>query len=124
MMKKMMKTTCALAVLAASCNVMAESVDMRVTGAVTPIACKPTLSDNGVLDFGNINTNTLKSDDISFLAPKSVTLDISCSAPAKIAILATNARPGTTLTDGQEGTAGTAKPIRNEGMGQGAGVAV
>lgn len=122
-MKKMMKTSCALAVLAASCNVMAESVDMRVTGAVTPIACKPQLSDNGIVDFGNINTNSLNKDDITFLPHKNVTLSINCTAPAKIAVLATNGRPGTTLGLTEEGPAGTAKPLRSPGMGASPGVA-
>lgn len=123
MMKKMMKTTCALAVLAASCNVMAESVDMRVTGAVTPIACKPEISNNGVLDYGSINTSYLEKDDIKFLPVKNVTMTINCSAPAKVAVLATNARPGTTLSENEEGPAGTAKPLRNTGMGTSGGVA-
>lgn len=119
----MMKTTCALAVLAASYNVMAESVDMRVTGAVTPIACKPTLSDNGVVDFGDIHTNVLKNDEVSLLQPKNINLTIDCTAPAKIAVLATNARPGTTLAQTEEGSAGTAKPVISTGMGNGGGVA-
>ncbi|KAA8671728.1 DUF1120 domain-containing protein [Pantoea dispersa] len=123
MMKKMMKTTCALAVLAASCNVMAESVDMRVTGAVTPIACKPTLSDNGVVDFGEINTNALKKDELNLLQSKKITLSIDCTAPAKIAVLATNARPGTTLAISEEGPAGTAKPLIGNGYGLNGGVA-
>lgn len=119
MMKKMMKTTCALAVLAASCNVMAESVDMRVIGAVTPVACKPELSDNGVVDFGNINSNALNKDEITFLPTKNIKLSINCSAPAKVALLATNARPGSTLGATAEGPAGTAKPLDTKGMGNG-----
>ncbi|MBS0897217.1 DUF1120 domain-containing protein [Pantoea dispersa] len=111
MMKKMMKTTCALVVLAASCNVMAESVDMRVTGAVTPIACKPVLANNGIVDYGNINTNILSNDNYTFLPSKDISLTISCTAPAKIALLATNARLGSTLSDIQEGPSGTAWPI-------------
>jgi len=122
-MKKMMKTTCALAVLAASCNVMAESVDMRVTGAVTPIACKPQLSDNGIVDFGNINTNILSKDDVTLLTPKEFTLSINCTAPAKIALLATNGRPGTTLAETDEGPAGTAKPLKSIGTAYSPGVA-
>lgn len=110
-MKKMMKTTCALVVLAASCNVMAESVDMRVTGAVTPIACKPVLANNGIVDYGNINTNILSNDNYTFLPSKDISLTISCTAPAKIALLATNARFGSTLSEIQEGPSGTAWPI-------------
>ncbi|WEA06022.1 DUF1120 domain-containing protein [Pantoea dispersa] len=107
----MMKTTCALVVLAASCNVMAESVDMRVTGAVTPIACKPVLANNGIVDYGNINTNILSNDNYTFLPSKDISLTISCTAPAKIALLATNARLGSTLSEIQEGPSGTAWPI-------------
>ncbi|MEB5974115.1 DUF1120 domain-containing protein [Pantoea dispersa] len=123
MMKKMMKTTCALAVLAASCNVMAESVDMRVTGAVTPIACKPMLSDNGVVDLGELNTNMLKKDEVTIFQPKRINLTIDCTAPAKISLLATSARPGTTLGAADEGPTGATKPIINPGLRNGGGVA-
>ncbi|WP_262265147.1 DUF1120 domain-containing protein [Pantoea dispersa] len=123
MMKKMMKTTCALAVLAASCNVMAESVDMRVTGAVTPIACKPVLDNNGIVDYGNINTNILSNDNYTFLPGKDISLTISCTAPAKIALLATSGRPGSTLSDYEEGPAGTAWPIARGAIPLGSGVA-
>ncbi|MHB2092359.1 DUF1120 domain-containing protein [Pantoea dispersa] len=123
MMNKMIKTTCALAVLAASCNVMAESVEMRVTGAVTPIACKPVLANNGIVDYGNINTNILNNDDYTFLPSKDISLTISCTAPAKIALLATSGRPGSTLSDLEEGPAGTAWPIARGAIPIGSGVA-
>lgn len=111
MMNKMIKTTCALAVLAASCNVMAESVEMRVTGAVTPIACKPVLANNGIVDFGMVNANVLSDDALTWLPQKEVVLNITCSAPAKIALLATNGRPGTTLSDIDEGVTGASMPM-------------
>ena len=62
MMKNMMKTACAIAVLAASANVMAESVDLVVKGTIAPIACKANLAGGGVIDYGVISPESLKAD--------------------------------------------------------------
>ena len=45
------KTSCALAVLAATAlSAHAESVDVRVIGTITPAACMPTLTGGGTTD--------------------------------------------------------------------------
>ncbi|GAA0364358.1 DUF1120 domain-containing protein [Serratia ureilytica] len=95
MMNAVKKTACALAVLATSTAVMAESIDVKVIGTITPTACKPTLSGGGTIDYGTINPNTLKRDDFTVLAEKQIDFAITCDAPAKVGLRSINNRPST-----------------------------
>ncbi|WP_164861060.1 DUF1120 domain-containing protein [Pantoea dispersa] len=97
MMKNMMKTACAIAVLAASANVMAESVDLVVKGTIAPIACKANLAGGGVIDYGVISPESLKADAFTNLPQKLTNLTVTCDSPAKIAIGVTNNRVGSIL---------------------------
>lgn len=92
MMNAVKKTACALAVLATSTAVMAESIDVKVIGTITPTACKPTLTGGGTIDYGTINPNTLKKDEFTILAEKQIDFSITCDAPAKVAIAAKSGR--------------------------------
>lgn len=92
MMNAVKKTACALAVLATSTAVMAESIDVKVIGTITPTACKPTLTGGGTIDYGTINPDTLKKDAFTVLAEKQIDFAITCDAPAKVAIAAKSGR--------------------------------
>ena len=101
MMKSLQKTTCALAVMAvtASSAFAADSVDLKVTGTITPVACKPVLGGGGAIDYGAIAANTLSKDSYTVLDAKTVDFSITCDAPAKVAIMVTSSRtaaPGVT----------------------------
>ncbi|PYY90516.1 hypothetical protein DNK59_04055 [Pseudomonas sp. TKO26] len=98
MIKAIKKTTCALAVLAATSGaVMADSVDVRVIGSIQPSACKPSLAGGGTLDYGIITPQSLKTSDYTILDKKQVQLAITCSAPTKVALVSRTGRPGTAL---------------------------
>ena len=110
MMNTMQKSVLALAVLATtSLPALAESVDVRVTGTITPTACTPTLSGGGTIDYGAINPASLSATDYTVLPEKQIDLSITCDAPAKIAVKALNKRPGT-LAGVPEGSMGTGTP--------------
>lgn len=107
MMNTMQKSVLALAVLATtSLPALAESVDVRVTGTITPTACTPTLSGGGTIDYGAINPASLSATDYTVLPEKQIDLSITCDAPARIAVKAMSKRPGT-LAGGPEGPMGT-----------------
>ncbi|MDG0798617.1 DUF1120 domain-containing protein [Pectobacterium punjabense] len=107
MMNTVTKTACALAVLAAtSTSVMAESIDVRVIGTITPTACKPTLSGGGTIDYGVISPASLKKDSLNQLGIKSVDFAITCDAPAKVALKAINGRPNTVAGRGDDDKGG------------------
>lgn len=92
---KILKTACALAVLAtSSISVMAESVDIKVTGTITPPSCTLSLGGDGSVDYGNISYNTLSNTRLTALDIKSLDLTIQCDAKTKVALMATNGRVG------------------------------
>ncbi len=86
---------CGVFLMAHALSVHAESVDLRVTGTLIPGACTPTLSSDGVIDYGYITADQLSAKSYTPLDVKTLGLSISCTAPAKIAIKAINGRPGT-----------------------------
>ena len=106
MMNQMKKTVCALAVLATlSLPALAESIDVRVIGTITPSACTPNLSGGGTVDYGAIKPETLSADDYTVLAEKQLDFSITCDAPTKVALKAINGRIGS-LAGATEGAGG------------------
>lgn len=96
----------AIATLATtSLPALANTVDLRVIGAVTPTSCTPTLAGGGTIDYGSIPPSSLSSTAYTVLSAKTTQLAIACDAPAKIAIKAINGRPNT-LAGATEGVAG------------------
>jgi type 1 fimbria pilin len=102
------KSIIALALMAAtSAPALAESIDVKVIGTIAPVACTPTLSGGGVIDYGNIPTNSLSQTAYTTLAVKQIDFAITCDAPAKVALKALNGRPGT-IAGATEGAGGFA----------------
>lgn len=99
MMNQLQKSVCALAVLAAT-TVPALAVDLQVSGTINPAACTPTLS--GAVDYGAILPDTLSETEYTALGQRNVNLAITCTAPAKVAIAATNMRSGSAAADTAE----------------------
>lgn len=81
----------------ASTSVLAESIDVRVIGTITPTACKPSLSGGGAIDYGVITPKSLKKDSFTYLSMKSVDFSIMCDAPAKVALQARSNRDATAV---------------------------
>lgn len=93
MLNTIQKTVCALAVLSATTlPALAESVDVRVVGTITPTACTPVLAGGGTIDYGNIQPSSLAKDTYTVLDEKQLDFAITCDAPAKVAIKATSQR--------------------------------
>lgn len=100
---------CLVLLTAHSLSVRAESVELRVTGTLIPGACTPTLSNNGVIDYGNITADKLSQDAYTVLEVKSLEFTIVCTAPAKVAIKATNIRPGSVAGADENGVSMAAR---------------
>jgi hypothetical protein len=104
MMKHFPKKALAMAVLATtSLPILAESIDVRVIGTISPAACTPTLSGGGTIDYGTINSKILSADAYTVLPEKKLDFSIVCDAPAKVALRAVSGRPGTTAGDVEGG---------------------
>lgn len=87
----------ASAVFSASSSIAADSVDLKVIGTITPVACTPTLSGGGTVDYGTIKADTLKADDYTVLPMRTLDFSITCDGNAKVAVSAISGRPGTAL---------------------------
>jgi type 1 fimbria pilin len=91
----MKKTVVALALLATTASAFAaDSVDVRVIGTIVPAACTPALTGGGVVDYGTIKADTISATDYTVLPEKQVSFAITCDAPAKVALIASNGRTG------------------------------
>ena len=91
----MKKTVVALALLATTASAFAaDSVDVRVIGTIVPAACTPALTGGGVVDYGTIKADTISATDYTVLPEKQISFAITCDAPAKVALIASNGRTG------------------------------
>lgn len=94
--KSLSLAACVVAVLCVtSMPVQAESVDLTVTGTITPAACNPGLTGGGIIDYGVINPGTLSPTALTVLPIKTLTFSIACTAQVKVAITAINGRVNT-----------------------------
>ncbi|MGE8177321.1 DUF1120 domain-containing protein [Pseudomonas fluorescens] len=120
-MKILHKTLAGLAVLAStSLPALAESVDLRVVGSITPVACTPTISGGGVVDYGVIYPNTLSATAFTALPVKDVDIFIVCEAPASVALRSRSSRAGTVAGATENGNKVATSPVKlfdTDGLG-------
>lgn len=94
-MKTILIPLATLALLAGALPAQAGStVDLTVTGLITPVACTPTLSGGGLIDFGKISQQDLNQATGTRLPLKSLTLTVSCDAPGHFALRMRDNRDG------------------------------
>ncbi|PMX11324.1 MULTISPECIES: DUF1120 domain-containing protein [Pseudomonas] len=72
----------------------ASTVDLRVTGLITPMACTPVFSGGGLVEFGKISQQDLNQATGTRLPLKSLTLTVSCNAPGRYALRMRDNREG------------------------------
>lgn len=84
----MRRTFRAIAVASALCPVlvMADSADLNIIGTIIPTSCTPAFSGGNTVDLGDIPASTLNRDRQTELQSRSVTLSVSCSSSAPMAI--------------------------------------
>ncbi|MFB8003229.1 DUF1120 domain-containing protein [Nocardia sp. NPDC056000] len=68
------------------------SVDLTVTGLITPSACTPSLSSGGVVEFGKVSAEDLNSERETNLGTQTMSLSITCDAPNLYALQALDQR--------------------------------
>lgn len=120
MINTVKKTSFALVVLAVtSTAALANSIDVKVVGTISPAACTPALAGGGTIDYGVIAASSLKGDTLNQLNKKQLDFSITCEAPTKIALRALNGRPNTAAGTTETGEFGGGVPdgISNE-LGQ------
>lgn len=96
-MKKYLAALSATALIsAAPYAVAAASVDLTVTGLITPEACVPSLSSS-FIDYGTISAKTIKSNQPTPLAPYPLQLTVVCDAPMLFALKSVDNNDGTEI---------------------------
>ncbi len=90
----------ALILVGAGQAVAASSVDLSVTGLITPSACEPNLSNGGVYDLGKIAAKDLNIDQPTQLPTHRLQLTITCAAPTLLALAPRDNRAGSAYTTG------------------------
>ena len=120
-MKVIQKTLLAALLAASAGSVMADSdsIDIKVIGQIVPAACKPALSGGATVDYGTIKADTLKADAFTVLESKSLDFSITCDAPAKVALRATDARAGSAVRPVGSSVLGVSVTEATELMGLG-----
>jgi hypothetical protein len=79
----------------------ASTADLAVNGTITPVACTPTFSSNGVVDYGKISRQDLNVDKRTQLRNESLILNISCTASARFALIMRDNREGSAFTNSE-----------------------
>ncbi|TDA48290.1 DUF1120 domain-containing protein [Burkholderia pyrrocinia] len=82
-----------------------DSVELTVTTTIRAAACTPTLAGGGSIDYGPIGASTLSTTSYTVLPEKQLAFSIVCDAPATVAVVAVNGRPGT-LAGSNDGPGG------------------
>ncbi|CAI1573992.1 DUF1120 domain-containing protein [Serratia proteamaculans] len=72
-----------------------DSVELKVIGTILPVACTPTLSGGGSIDYGDMKASSLAQDDYTVLDEKTLDFSITCDGKAKVAMKVVNGRLNT-----------------------------
>ncbi|QLK62943.1 DUF1120 domain-containing protein [Enterobacteriaceae bacterium Kacie_13] len=81
-MKNIFKLTALACLMAAASNaVAAPTANVQIKGTVKMGACTPTLSNNGIADYGNVITDQLSATEDTQMPHKYITMNITCGSP-------------------------------------------
>jgi len=100
MKKSLAALTAAIALVGSGMTFAASTVELTVTGLITPSACTPTLSGSGKVDHGKIAAKDLNP---TILPTARLQLSVDCEAQTLFALRSTDNRPGSSM-DGQGGS--------------------
>jgi type 1 fimbria pilin len=93
--------TAVLLMSTATCALAASTADLTVNGIITPVACTPTFSNNGLVDYGKISRQDLNVDKRTQLRDESLDLNISCNTAARFALKMRDNREGSAIVNSQ-----------------------
>ncbi|MGE8150669.1 DUF1120 domain-containing protein [Pseudomonas vancouverensis] len=94
MMKKYLAAFSITTLIAMPYAQAASNTDLTVTGTITPSACLPTLTGNGVVDYGKIAAKDLNQDSNTRLEERTLSLSVKCDAATTFALKGIDNRIG------------------------------
>lgn len=71
----------ALLYATASVALAASDTELAIKGSITPSACEPLVSSDGMVDFGKISVKQLNSDSYTPLPDERLLLNVHCDGP-------------------------------------------
>ncbi|MBV7572909.1 DUF1120 domain-containing protein [Pseudomonas sp. PDM32] len=77
------------------------SRETTLRASFAPGACKPDLSNGGLVDFGRLSRNDLNPDKGTRLPPKSLSLQVNCDAPTHYALVMHDNRAGSATVNSE-----------------------
>ncbi|RMP85608.1 hypothetical protein ALQ17_02289 [Pseudomonas fluorescens] len=83
-----------------SAALAASSTELNVTGLITPSACTPTLSANGIVDHGRVPAHTLNQFEFSVLPTQALDLNVSCNDSVLFVLVGLDNRADSSLGPG------------------------
>jgi hypothetical protein len=89
--------TVPLVLAMATTTLAASSVDLTVTGRLTPDACQVELSEEGSVDHGKIPAHTLNANEFTVLPSRWLALSVHCSRPMLFALVGVDNRAESSL---------------------------
>lgn len=109
-MKKYLAVLSASALMSvAPLTLAASSVDLTVKGLITPVACTPSLSNGGIVDYAKISAKDLNPHIVTFIGKQTLSMSVNCDAAIQFALDAIDNRDGTSAFTSMYGLGGTQK---------------
>ncbi|MBV4451072.1 MULTISPECIES: DUF1120 domain-containing protein [Pseudomonas] len=93
------------------------TAEVTVTGTITPNACTPTLSANGIVDHGRVPARSLNQYEFSTLPSRTLDLTVSCNASVLYVLVGVDNRAGSSLGPGFYYGLGTNVHVPTERLG-------
>lgn len=78
----------------------ASTAEVTVKGIITPSACTPALSDNGIVDHGRVPARSLNQYEFSNLPSKVLDLNVSCNEPVLFVLVGVDNRAASSVGPG------------------------
>jgi hypothetical protein len=78
----------------------ASTAEVTIKGIITPNACTPTLSDNGIVDHGRVPARSLNQFEFSELPGKTLSLTVSCNEPVLYVLVGVDNRSESSVGPG------------------------
>ncbi|WP_338507380.1 DUF1120 domain-containing protein [Pseudomonas poae] len=78
----------------------ASSVEMTFTGIITPSACTPSLSADGIVDHGRVPARSLNHYEFTKLPTRNLDLEVSCNEPVLFVLVGVDNRAASSVGPG------------------------
>jgi len=87
-----------LMLLGSAAAFAASTVDLTVKGLIVPVACTPTLPGGNVIDLGKRSAKDLTPNNPTLIDTRTLTMTVSCSGKALIALHSVDNRKGSSIS--------------------------